>query len=50
VAFFKPIFAAYMDHYGYQDDWTLHPTPTINPAHASEYVANLIQKRRGLPS
>jgi hypothetical protein len=38
IDFFRPIFASYMERYGYRDDWTLSPHPVILPIHASGFV------------
>lgn len=46
VRFFRPIFQRYMRHYRYPDDWTLAPTPTISPEHATQYVRRVVAKRR----
>lgn len=45
VTFFKPIMQPYMDHYGYTDDWTLNPIPSIDATVSSEYVQSTVAKR-----
>jgi hypothetical protein len=46
VSVFRPIFARYMRHYRYPDDWTLAPAPTIRPEHATHYVRRVVAKKR----
>lgn len=49
VAHYRPVFAPFMGHYGYADDWTLNATPRLDPAEGSEYVLRLARERRGEP-
>lgn len=46
VARFRPVFEPYMTHYGYDDDWTVNPSPRILPEHASQYVERTARKKR----
>lgn len=46
VSVFRPIFARYMRHYRYPDDWTLAPAPTISPEHATRYVLRIVARKR----
>lgn len=46
VAFFRPHFATYMEHYGYGVDWSAAENPVVRPDHASEYVLRLVQEKR----
>jgi len=53
VSVFRPVFARYMRHHGYADDWTLAATPLIRPEHATGYVRRVVAKKRaaeGLPT
>ena len=47
VDHYRPILERYMTRYGYADDWTLDPQPTIEPGECSEYVMRLVHERRG---
>ncbi len=38
IDFFRPLFKTYMDAFGYDDDWSLAPSPVIPPETASGYV------------
>ncbi len=49
VAHYRPLFAPFMNHYGYADDWTLNAAPRIDPKEGSEYVLRLARERRGEP-
>ena len=46
VDFYRPHFTAPMEAMGYADDWELDPTPAIDPATSSQYLAAAIEKRR----
>lgn len=46
VAFYRPIFKEAMEAMGYADDWDLNPSPSIDSATSSHYVADAIAKRR----
>lgn len=46
VAFFRPLFAAYIERHGYDPSWDLASTPTIDPRHGSNYVERTVQLRR----
>ena len=50
VAHYRPLFAPYMERFGYGDDWTLSPEPRIPAEEGSEYVLELARQRRGEPS
>jgi hypothetical protein len=47
VAHYRPLLSAYMNRYGYADDWTLASEPRIRPEECSEYVMRLVRERRG---
>lgn len=38
VDFFRPLFADYMQHFGYNDDWDLDCAGSIDPATSTEYL------------
>lgn len=45
VDLFKPAYTPYMDLIGYDcEDWTLDPTPVIEPEYSSVYMQNLPKK------
>jgi len=46
VTFFKPIFSAHMEHFGYEENWKISPNPTISPDHSTEYVKRIILQKR----
>lgn len=46
VEFYRPHFKEPMEAMGYADDWELNPTPSIDTATSSQYVAEAIAKRR----
>src|SRR5699024_871023 len=46
VDFYRPHFKDVMAAMGYEDDWQLNETPSIDPATSSLYVADAIVKRR----
>jgi hypothetical protein len=46
VAWFEPVLAGYMRHYGYPADWGLADSPVIRPEHCTEYVARVVERRR----
>jgi hypothetical protein len=51
VAHYRPLLSAYMDRYGYADDWELASDPTVRPEECSGYVLRLIHERRtGAPA
>lgn len=45
VAFFRPRFERYMDHFGYTD-WSLASDPAIDPATSSGFIARKLEERR----
>jgi hypothetical protein len=45
VSYFRPRLSAYMDAYGYVDDWTLVDEPHIHPQHGSEFVRRSVAMR-----
>lgn len=47
VLHYRPLLAAYMQRYGYFDDWSLASDPVIRPEECSEYVLRLVRERRG---
>ena len=47
VTHYRPLVAAYMARYGYADDWTLAPAPSIRPEECSGYVMRLVREPRG---
>lgn len=47
VEHYRPLLSAYMDRYGYSDDWELDAEPLIRPEECSEYVLRLVRERRG---
>jgi len=49
VAHYRPLLSAYMERYGYDDNWTLADAPVIRPEECSEYVLRLVRERRGVP-
>lgn len=49
VTLYRPVFAPFMNHYGYADDWTLNAAPRLDPKEGSEYVLRLARERRGEP-
>jgi hypothetical protein len=46
VAYFRPIFVAYLERHGYAPEWQLNESPRIRPEHCTEYVARVIDKRK----
>jgi len=46
VAYFKPVFEAYIERYDYSTDWSLHVHPVIRPEHCSAYVRRTVEKKR----
>jgi hypothetical protein len=50
VEHYRPLLAAYMERYGYPDEWELSREPVIRPEECSEYVLRLIRERRGAPA
>ena len=42
IELFKPVFAAYMDKYGYADEWEINDPQIISPEHCTEYVKKTI--------
>ena len=46
VAFFRPLFAAYIERHGYDQSWDLASTPIIDSSHGSSYVERTVQLRR----
>lgn len=46
VEHYRPRMSAFMERYGYRDDWSLNPEPSIRPGECSEYVLMLAQERR----
>ncbi len=49
VSFFKPFFDAYIERYGYPDDWRPNDKQSIKPEHCSQYVVRTVNKRRAQP-
>jgi hypothetical protein len=47
VGHYRPLLSAYMDRYGYSDDWALNSEPRIRREECSEYVMRLARERRG---
>jgi hypothetical protein len=45
VSYFRPRLSAYMDAYGYADDWTLADEPHIRSEHSSEFVRRSVAMR-----
>ncbi len=51
VAHYRPLLSAYMERYGYDDDWELASEPIVRPEECSGYVLRLIHERRtGTPA
>jgi hypothetical protein len=51
VAHYRPLLSAYMERYGYDDDWALASEPVVRPEECSGYVLRLIHERRtGAPA
>jgi hypothetical protein len=48
VAYFRPVFAAYLDRHGYAPEWRLNDNPCIRPEHCTDYVARVVAKRKGI--
>jgi hypothetical protein len=48
IRYFKPVFEAYMQRYGYDADWRLADHPAIPKAHCSAYVKRTVDKKRSL--
>jgi len=46
VTFFRPLFAPFMERFGYPDAWDLPATRSVHPEHASGYVERLLTLRR----
>jgi len=46
TAFFKPFFADYIHDHGYDPDWSVNSSPTIDPAHCSQYVSRVVQMKK----
>lgn len=46
VDFFKPLFAEYMERYGYADDWSLGDKRTISSKHCTGYIKRTVGLRR----
>jgi hypothetical protein len=46
VDHYRPLLSAYMDRYGYSDDWELNREPLIPPEECSEYALRLVRERR----
>jgi hypothetical protein len=46
VAYFRPQFACYMETFDYADDWELAAEPHLDPHLGSEYLVQLLQRRR----
>jgi hypothetical protein len=42
IELFKPIFAAYMDQYGYTDEWEINDPQVIYPEHCTEFVKKTV--------
>lgn len=49
ISFFKPLFQNYLQHYGYDETWELHPHPLILPEHCTGYIERTVQKRLTIP-
>ena len=49
IVFFKPFFDAYIEHYGYSDDWSPNDKQRIPPDHCSRYVVRTVNKKRTHP-
>lgn len=47
VDFFKPLFAEYMERYGYADDWSLGDKRTISSKHCTGYIKRTVSRRKG---
>ena len=47
VEFFKPLFAEYMERYGYTDDWGLNEKREIKHEHCTGYIERTTGFRRG---
>jgi len=47
VEFFKPLFAEYMERYGYADDWSLSENRVIRPEHCTGYINRTVILRKG---
>ncbi len=49
---YRPLFQPFLQHYDYQDEWSLTKDKKIDPQHCSQYVRSIVNKRRegdGLP-
>jgi hypothetical protein len=46
VAYFRPLFAEYMQEFGYDDDWGLPAEPAIPSDRASAYLIRLADERK----
>ena len=46
VNFFRPLFAAHMLHYGYEDEWELPGHQVVRTEHCSEYIRRTVNKRK----
>lgn len=42
----RPVLQPYLDRYYPTADWSLEPTPSIDPAHGSRYVMRIVDERR----
>jgi hypothetical protein len=48
IAHYRPLLSAYMERYGYPDDWELNARPEIRREECSEYGLRLVRERLGV--
>ena len=50
VADYRPILSGYLDHFGFDPDWTLNESPQIESKHGSIYIRKSVSKLTEFPA